>query len=243
MSGHSLTGLEFFIRWPKSAGMNIMSNVQSQIGGVTFADGLGGPFNDYEEPSDYYMQYFIYVDGAGVAFDIADGVEFDIATIDVDYSGPDPLTVELSSSFPLSTSWFVWFYANPFHDGTPPAANQFYGDALRTTSSYEYEGTTIEDTQTGVNEIENIAQHLYVKTFPNPATSSNVNLEVAGINSGKSVIVEFFDVSGRILHRHQFVSDGDSNTLTFSPNLPTGYYNIKVSSENQIAHCKLVIAE
>jgi hypothetical protein len=147
VSGNIVTGIEFFVRWPKSHGANLLSNLQSHIPGVTYVDGYGGAIDDVEEPSTHYIQWFAYSNFSGANFDVVSGVEFEIATFDVNYTGTDTLTIELASdnSF-LTLSYFVWFYSNPPLDLTPPFGSQFYGDAVRISGDYEYEGATFAPT-------------------------------------------------------------------------------------------------
>ena len=236
ISGNSVTGLEFFLRWPKQLGDSIFNNLQFGIPGLTLAP--QSVMDDFEEPVTHNIQWFVYADPTGVDFDVMQGQEFTILEMDVTYPD-DSALIELSSSQTFQ-SYMVWFYGNPFADLTPPFGTQFYGDLWRISGLFEYEGVQLSKVVSTIDgSLDKVATTIIV--FPNPASevltfAKNPNTQI------EEFTVELINMSGVSVKTQQCHSSFSGSQMSVK-DLPGGMYMVKLSTGGRVfANQKIVIS-
>ena len=86
----------------------------------------------------------------------------------------------------------------------------------------------------------NVAANMVV--YPNPATSSNINL-VYRLDDVKEFTLDLIDINGRIISTHRIYNKPGLNTISISDKLDKGLYIARISTGKNIISSRFVITE
>jgi len=151
-----------------------------------------------------------------VGFGTTNSIDSNMINLFLDWNAADPVSaVELQRN-PVSES--LQGNRNPFIDN-PALATRIWG------------GTQAQDTW-GTLAVANYELKSF-EVYPNPSNTHSINIV---LNKQNQADITLYNISGQLLYTHRMTTK--KQTI---PNLPTGFYMLKVTTDNKTAVKKVIV--
>jgi len=163
-----------------------------------------------------YIRYDAQCLPKNVGIGTANTTDANMINLFLDWNAADPVSaVELQRN-PVSES--LQGNRNPFIDN-PALATRIWG------------GTQAQDTW-GTLAVANYELKSF-EVYPNPSNTHSINII---LNKQNQADITLYNISGQLLYKHRMTTK--KQTI---PNLPTGFYMLKVTTDNKTAVKKVIV--